>query len=99
MWLLHHAAEFTGGAESPDGSPWSFGGYTFATNPRFLVQGWEYPVVDLWQWARGDGMGGGVLPEAGGTLDQAAKMLDAFRVCDRADHEARAHGRAHRADR
>lgn len=39
-------------------------------------------MLALWGLYRGNGMGGGHLPGAGGSGDQAAIMIDAFRVMD-----------------
>lgn len=41
-------------------------------------------MLGLWQMYRGGGMGGGHLPDAGGAGDQAAIMMDCFRVMDAA---------------
>jgi hypothetical protein len=40
-------------------------------------------MLRLWRLSRA-GMGGGALPEPGGTLDQSPYMMDAFAVMDAA---------------
>lgn len=46
-------------------------------------------MVPLWRLWQGGSMSAGHLPDAGGTLDQAAIMLDAFRVMDGAEQRLR----------
>ncbi|MGE0715651.1 MAG: hypothetical protein AB7P02_09420 [Alphaproteobacteria bacterium] len=47
-------------------------------------------MVRIWNQYRGGGMGAGHLPEAGGTGDQAAIMMDALLAMDAAEGELRA---------
>lgn len=57
-------------------------------------------MLGLWQMYRGGGMGGGHLPDRGGAGDQAAIVMDGFRVMDAAlaeleeDEERRRRGRS-----
>lgn len=76
------------GERAPDGSGWELFGEFYPTNPRYLIGPEEWAMVRLWQAWRGGGMGSpGHLPEPGGILDQAAKMLDAFAVMNAAAAE------------
>ncbi len=65
----------------PDGSPtWIVAGVEWPENPRHTLadEWWEF--VRLWDACRG-GMGGvQTWPDAGGVADQAAWVVDAFRV-------------------
>lgn len=87
-------ADFAGGPDAPDGKGWILGNDTYDTNPRLLIGPGERAMIRLWRAARGhygNGLGGGiVLPEAGGLLDQAAILLDAFDVMDAAEAQLRA---------
>lgn len=49
-------------------------------------------MVDLWSLYRGGGLGGGALPDAGGTLDQSCTMLEAFAVMTAAADEFKPRG-------
>jgi len=78
---------FAGGARAPDGSAWEVLGERHARNPRLALDGNDLAMLRLWSMARGTGLGGGVLPDAGGAHDQAAIMLEAFAIMSAADAE------------
>lgn len=59
-------------------------GRSVTENPHDTVPDPLWAVVRLWRTCRGD-MGLAVLPEAGGLLDQAAWLLDAFDACNAAE--------------
>ena len=55
-------------------------------NPAYDVEPATHELVRLWRLAQG-GMGLGLLPEAGGSLDQPAILLAAFDVMTAAERE------------
>jgi len=61
-------------------------GEVIPTNPKFLVESWAFEMVRLWRFFQG-GMGAGLLPDEGGTIDQAMIMLAAFSVMSAAEAE------------
>lgn len=60
---------------------------TYTLNPRDLIPDWCWPVVTLWRLFQGGGMGAGLLPAAGGTLDQPAALIDAFFLMSRFERD------------
>jgi hypothetical protein len=91
----------TAGEAPPDGSAWTIDGETYTQNPVGLLDDCDLAMVQLWRLAhpspgRIGGMAGGVipvaghLPDAGGAGDQAAAMMDAFRLMTAAEAEATA---------
>lgn len=75
---------YRGGAQSPDGSAWEIDGRRYETNPRLLLSANELEMVRLWRLYQG-GFGPGHLPDPGGSLDQAAIMIDAFAIMSAED--------------
>lgn len=82
--------DFDCGLEPPDGGKvledgtregWRILDIAFATNPKYLLGPADWEMLRLWQYFRPDD-GIGHLPEAGGVMDQAAVMMDAFAVMD-----------------
>ena len=76
---------FSGGARAPDGSHWELFGEVYETNPRLQLDDGASHMVRLWRYFQGVDMGIGHLPDAGGLLDQAAIMLEAFGVMSAAE--------------
>ncbi len=72
----------------PDGV-WHIAGEAFWVNPRHLVADWALAMILPWRLWQGRGFGPGHLPEAGGSLDQAALMLDALVFMDRIEARLR----------
>lgn len=80
----------------PDGGPgWIIDGEVYPTNPKHQVPDELWDMVRIWRACRPRpgricGMAAGIiptathLPEAGGVMDQAAIMMDALDVMDRA---------------
>lgn len=64
---------------------WEIDGESYRVNPTHLVPRGLRDLVSIWRLYQGGGMGSGHLPDGGGTLDQAAPMMDAFRVMDAAE--------------
>jgi hypothetical protein len=68
-----------------DGSCWEIAGWRYRRNPVLRLTSEDWAMARLWGQYRGGGLGGvGHLPEAGGTGDQAAIMLDAFALMSEA---------------
>lgn len=78
---------YSGGRHAPDGSAWEIFGERYEENPRLLLSDGDLTMVRLWSMARGSGFAPGTLPDPGGTLDQAAIMLDAFSIMSAAADE------------
>jgi len=72
---------------APDGSAWELFGDRYPRNPRLLVTPESEAMVTIWSMWRGGGFGSGHLPDAGGSLDQPAIMLDAFGIMEAAAKE------------
>lgn len=64
---------------------WEIDGEFYRVNPTHLVSRGMRDLVSIWRLYQGGGMAPGHLPDGGGTLDQAAPMMDAFRVMDAAE--------------
>lgn len=79
MWVALHSADIGTSATPEDGGEGWVGpdDTTYRTNPRFLVAG-ERTMIDIWLLYRSGGFGAGVLPDAGGSFDQAAIMVEAL---------------------
>lgn len=72
----------------PDDKGFDVGGDHYDTNPRFSQPKWTAAMVECWMLYRGSGMGGQrILPEAGGSMDQSAKMMDALEFMERCYRE------------
>lgn len=82
------------GLASPDGSPWVLGDYQFEQNPRYTLNSAWFAMVRHWRLWQGTGFGAGPLPQAGGTLDQPARMLDAFLWMNTAERQLKGDDRA-----
>lgn len=79
-----YGAEFT--PERPSPTPvWEIDGEPYRVNPHHLVPQGLLELLPIWRLWQGGAMAPGHLPDSGGTLDQAACMIDAFRVMDRAE--------------
>jgi len=83
---------YSGGEQPEDGGPgWQpFGpaGPLYPINPRLVVEPWAWDMLPLWRLYQGGGMGGaGHLPDAGGSLDQAAVMIEAFGLMTATERE------------
>ena len=87
MAVAARPGHFEGGAEAADGSAWELFGERHETNPKLLLGQDEAEMVRLWRMTRGGDFGQGPMPEAGGVMDQAAIMLDAFAVMSAAEAE------------
>ena len=68
----------------PDHQGWLINNVVYHDNPRDLVGDAEFETIRLWRLFQG-GMAPGFLPDGGGTLDQAAIMLDAFAILSAAN--------------
>lgn len=51
-----------------------------------MVKDWAWEMVKLWRMYQG-GMGAGLLPDAGGLMDQPVIMMEAFDIMSSAEAE------------
>lgn len=65
------------------------GSESYRTNPRDWLEPWCWAMLRLWRLSQG-GMGAGHLPEAGGTMDQPTKMIEAFALMSAFEAELQA---------
>lgn len=72
-------------AEVEPGWRWQAGPFTWDRNPKGMLDDGAYDMIRLWRLYQGGGMGAGYLPDAGGTMDQAAVMIGAFAVMSRVE--------------
>lgn len=87
-WCALHAADLTLGDDPPDDGPgWDVDGVVYPKNPRLYVPPGYDEMTTLWALYRGGGFAPGPLPDAGGSLQQACIMLDAFAVMTAASAE------------
>ncbi len=78
------------GDDPPDGGPgWQIAGIVYPKNPKRLLEGWEREMLQIWRLWQG-GFGPGHLPDSGGSLDQAAIMLDALAIMDATERALKA---------
>ena len=87
MGIARRPAGYAGGRRAPDGSKWYVGREEFDENPRLTLPSDVWPMIHLWRMYRGNGMGQGHLPDAGGTLDQSVHLMTCFHIMSAADNE------------
>ena len=76
--LAREPDAYAGGLTPEDGGAWLVGEEAWPENPAWVVPQEVRNVVRLWSACRG-GMGGYAhWPDAGGVVDQAAWVVDAF---------------------
>ena len=74
-------AAFTPESPAPH-DVWELYGEAYRVNPRHLIGDNDHEMVALWRLFQA-----GHLPDAGGTLDQAAAMIDAFALMSAAERD------------
>lgn len=70
--------EFNCGRDAPDGSEWELFGEYYKENPKYDLPEEYMEMVRLWMLF--DREAGGFLPESGGSIEQAAIMMEAFGI-------------------